>query len=342
MAERNYDQTGAQTGGEYVYINLKISRGEAIDRKCWLNIGGVENQSVGSFMGYLDNILPPEHREANSAARIPAHYEYKIILEAKDPADGQIKKYCLTLSSHWKNSVCSSVANMLAGALDNPAWTPDKRLCRFNFWTQLNRARSEKVVKAWVWDGPQGPGQQALPSRYPWNDDDNTFKGTPKAEKDGAGNPDWTTVSDFWHKIWIELAQKFGHDTSTATPHAGVSVSGNYPAPTPPAQAAPTTATLADRAFGWIEKQFEDRSFTLKAEEHQALLLTITQEAIEKLKASTNQKPTFSDLQLIGQKVYAFGGHPSRKIFDLQQSQKVDENGKLIDLATGTSSDLPF
>jgi len=167
MAERNYDQTGAQTGGEYVYINLKISKGEAIDRKCWLNIGGVENQSVGSFMGYLDNILPPEHREANSAARIPAHYEYKIILEAKDPADGQIKKYCLTLSSHWKNSVCSSVANMLAGALDNPAWTPDKRLCRFNFWTQLNRARQRKWLRPGYGTARKDQGSKPSPAATP-------------------------------------------------------------------------------------------------------------------------------------------------------------------------------
>lgn len=322
MSERSYDNTGASEGSQYKYLKIELT-GAAPDRKCEIRIGSKDGPRATTFTGYLQRILAPAWREKHD--RINAHYEYPIILEAKDAADGQVKEFHLGLHSHWSSPICSDIANQLAGALQDPAWDGKVRI---NVYAKMNRSMSDQLMRACLYDGNTG---EKLPYKFPWvgTKEDGEFQGVPKPTKNPAGELDYTTVSDFWHNEFVLLAKHYNQDTTNSVPHAGVPLGSATTQQT-------NTATIPDR----MEKYVRDMTTKLSITPSPASEKQYSDLVKKTFELSAKQNPTQDDLETAAHRLYRLG--ILSKFLDGTKEQFFDNTGTLIALAPVPEDDLPF
>lgn len=324
---RNYDQTSTEKGLDMIYVQVKLSGNQSAKQFVHFQIGKDDTRITDQLTGYLENVLAPEWKPAVAKTNIPPHWEYKIIMSAKDDADGVVKPFCISLSAHWKNSLVSNFFNQLAGAMATDAWQdPDNRLVRFTVYL----TKDTQVPKAYLYAGPR-PAER-LPNKYLWDDVAKTFTGTPDVPAGPNGKPDFSIVSDFWHNEACLLAEMFGNDTSKSkvAPGTGIQGTGNYAGATQTTATTAAVPPLVDRAFNWLVSKFEKGAKTAEA------LVAVTREGFALTK---QQQGTEADLVALGQKVYAYG--VSKKILNGLVSQKFDLAGNLVDNAPPAATD-PF
>lgn len=275
---QNFDDTGGGSGGKFVYLNLKLIGEEKGAKTCIIKQGkdGPEHRD---FTGYLTNVLTPTWREA--VGRVRARYEYKMLFKAKDQVDGEIKDFCLTLSSHWSSPIVSDIVNQLAGALKSPGW--DKKV-RISVYSKKMKSE-DYVMRAKLYAGKDGP---QLPTKFPWvgTKEDGEFEGVPKATTNAQGVRDFQTVSDFWHNEILLLAKHFGNDTTNATPAPGIPTT-NTPAPQPQqqtAQSAPVTATpsLATTCINWVAGKY---ALLQGGDKNDTAFFVLVKQGFDKMKA---------------------------------------------------------
>lgn len=274
---QNFDDTGGGSGGKFVYLNLKLIGEEKGAKTCIIKQGkdGPEHRD---FTGYLTNVLTPTWREA--VGRVRARYEYKMLFKAKDQVDGEIKDFCLTLSSHWSSPIVSDIVNQLAGALKSPGW--DKKV-RISVYSKKMKSE-DYVMRAKLYAGKEGP---QLPTKFPWvgTKEDGEFEGVPKATTNAQGVRDFQTVSDFWHNEILLLAKHFGNDTTNATPAPGIPTTINSVPQTQQqaAQSAPATeGSVATLCIKWVAANY---SALLNEKKTDTAFFDLVKQGFAKMKA---------------------------------------------------------
>ena len=328
--ERNYDNTGAGDDTRLKYLNIEQVE-DATDPKvklCKIRIGKKPGGVlVGSFSGFLDNVLAPVWKDP--IGDIPGRFEYGIILTAKDSADGQVRGHCLTLSSHWSSPIAFDILNQLAGAMAQPEWqaNPNARKVRISVYSTQNKAKTRYVSRAVCYLAvPNGP---KLPTKFPWVEEGETghFAGVPQPEMMSSGKLDYTPVSDFWLNEAKLLSAIFGNVQagSVPPPTAGVAQQATTAAAPPAQPAAPKP--LAERVALYVTGIWE------KAD--RATDLTY-QQVIQKGFAlmAKHYSPTNADRKATADLLFKYG--LDKKIYAEHVYEKIDLEGTLVPL------DLPF
>jgi hypothetical protein len=237
MAERNFSDTGAQSGGSGKYIKIKSKEGK---------FELPDETKSDTFAGYLGPVSM-EFKDPSTEHDLPARWEIKLSMDAMLPGDPETgAQYNIALSSHWRSPVMANLLNGIRGALEDPRWEdPQGRYIRI--WLTLKEPGGGKRPYCSALAFMSKTKGDYLPNFYKWNDDGQFYDGVPR---------DMAEADTFWLSVAHAIVKLTGGVVINAD-------KASIPLPPPdsislgdtPPVAPPTGLSIVDKAKAFLTKE---------------------------------------------------------------------------------------
>lgn len=244
--------TGIQTRSDAQWLNIVMDK----DDNTKLRIGK-DGLLFDSFVAKLVGAEPAKRKDPTG--KIPARWEYVLQLMSKD-TDGQVKRFNLTLSSHWQSSIVSDILNPILWLASQPG----SKMFKLNVYSKSSTSGGgNKLMRASVYPFPQ-INSEFMQGYFPWvgSKTDGHFDGVPKAGTLPDGKPDYRTVADFWHVQWEKLVGLLAGSTvipaapQPATPAPQPMPAREMAAPQQPAADTNGLSYNVQNALKWLDEQW--------------------------------------------------------------------------------------
>jgi hypothetical protein len=149
---------------------------------------GKTNNALSFFLDRVDMTW----QEARPQNKLPARWEVELIVTIGDSPE-TAKQYRIPISSHWNNSIMSSVMNAIRGGLDSPKWKsePGNRWARIVLHLKDSKAGGTKTCGAWVFKS--NATADWLDPQFPWEKDQKAPTGVPESLDDQK--PFWLAIA---------------------------------------------------------------------------------------------------------------------------------------------------
>jgi len=136
---------------------------------------GKTNNALSFFFDRMDMAW----QEARPQNKIPARWEVLVVITIGDSPE-TAKQYRIPLSSHWKNSIMSSVVNAFRGGLDSEKWKkePGNRWARIVLHMKDSKTGGQATCGAWVFKS--NATADWLEPQFPWEKDQKAPTGVPE------------------------------------------------------------------------------------------------------------------------------------------------------------------
>lgn len=206
MHERNYDNTGGQSGGGGKWVSLDAENG------ClWIGKKN-EGKQARSFIGYLEK-FDIDWEDGNPEKKIRPHWRIVLTMSARDD-DGEVKNFNIAFPMTY-NSIMPNVMNVLAATtidwghyLEIVVYKKEGRNTAIIVKTRPNMGNGEFSTTKYAFDKEAPKGG---------------WVGVPPPEDTGIASPDGKGNILLWwesQNLWLEEAKAF-YARFNGTPYTG-------------------------------------------------------------------------------------------------------------------------